>query len=204
MLGVLVSCTWEQDIEHQKLYFEYNTEQPTVIDIDVIPIEGIELEYNDMLAEVNADYYNRYGIAINLILKAPQQLPDNVVNGNVIFTPENNNENIAVYIIPKEYIKLQVYGYTVISNYFNTSIVIGDDSQTNRVLAHEIGHAYGLEHTHEDQNIMTPKDIAWQYDYPNHFNQEQISTIMQTLNTNKKDLQDGLRNRINGLFLIVE
>ena len=177
---LLISCSKEEIIEDiPKLFYEYNPIQPKTITVEVVPTENTQLEFQDMLEEVNADYYNRYGIAVNFILKDREQLSDDVKYYNQILIPQSKNENILLYIIPEEYMYFDAYGYSVI-NY--KSIVLREDSQTTRTLAHEIGHILNLKHIELENNVMTPYNGAKQFDIPNDFVEKQIDTIMVSLN----------------------
>jgi hypothetical protein len=185
---VVLSCSapeyFSPEHSKNKLFYEYLPDQNTVITIDIIPTGDVELQFEDMLLEVNADYYNRYGIAIQFNLLDRQELPTNVVNTSVVWMPNKVGKNLSVFIVPQQYVKRSGFGYyyeTVSGANFNNGIILGDESQTSRTLAHELGHWLGLDHTAIENNVMTQNQIAWQYDVPNDFNEQQIDTIMRTI-----------------------
>jgi predicted Zn-dependent protease with MMP-like domain len=158
--------------------YPYEPYQDIMLDIKVVPVGDIELLLDDMNLEVNADYFNRYGIGINLIL---QERDLDYSDG----LPDGQEGDIMLYVVPMEYMyKEGVAGYAVTRVFGYGSfgkIVLGEDFQTNGTLAHEIGHIMGLRHVCEDDNIMKLGHRSTQYDIPDNFNKQQIDTIISNL-----------------------
>lgn len=173
----LVSCS-KEPYEVSKLMYDYNPAQALTIDIELVVADGVGLLYDDLVREVNADYFNRYGIGVDITNISSTGLPDGVVNGKQIFTPDHKDGKIRVYIIPSENIYLPAMAYSIMES---RTIVLGEDVQTNRTLAHEIGHLMGLEHSTLDNNVMTLGDRAGQYGHPNDFSPEQVDIIVGNL-----------------------
>tara|TARA_R110002074_G_scaffold189465_2_gene355227 strand:+ start:1112 stop:1711 length:600 start_codon:yes stop_codon:yes gene_type:complete len=179
------SCLKEQissPLESDKLTYEYLPDQPYTVDITIIPTEDVEVFQEDMLLEVNADYFNRYGIAINGTVTRRELLPDEVKNGRQIFFPKNISGGIKVYIVPQEYVKMP--SSLAYAELYSSVIVLGEEVQKNRTLAHEIAHLLGLKHTSNDEcpnNVMTPKYRAGQYGKPNDFTPEQVETMKSNI-----------------------
>jgi hypothetical protein len=147
-----------------------------MIDLDIIPVGDVVLEMEDMELEVNADYFNRYGIGVNLNLKqrVKYEYP----------LPYTEKNKISVYIVPMEYIKdAGTAAYTIAwrnSTTAQATIVLGENFQKDRTLAHEIVHAFFIyEHNNIKNNVMNLSDRALQYDIPNDFTDEQIEIIKQ-------------------------
>jgi len=174
----LFSCTKD---EYKELYFEYNSNQPTTIVANVIVMEHSIVTFDSMEKEVNADYFHRYGIHIDLILKeGKQSLSDEVKFGNRIFLPKNK-DTLTIYIVPSIYVN--VSGAAAYALPGNSSVVIGDRYIRGRTLAHEIGHMYGLDHVKLENNVMTPFQGADWKERPNYFEEKQIDTILGKLST---------------------
>lgn len=168
------------------LTYEYNADQPTILDIIVIPTENIDLKFKELESEVNADYFHRYGIHVNVILGERENLPDAVVNGNQYFLPQpktkEEREILKVYIVPQHLIKFEFNGNMALAYALphQNAIILGENVQDNRTLAHEIGHIFGLDHTDKDEyfnNVMTPFNRASRHAVPNDFENWQIDMI---------------------------
>ena len=171
---VFTSCE-KHEFPSTKITYPYEPEQETIIDVDVVPVGDVELEMEDMDLEVNADYFNRYGIGVRLHLK--ESTNDGI--------PMGKDGTITVYVVPMDFIKLEgVAAYTITYSSKQrkvSKIIMGEGFQTNRTLAHELGHAYGLSHLREKNNVMQLGTQAYQYDIPHNFNEKQIDTIMSNL-----------------------
>lgn len=179
----MYSCT-KDELERTKLFYDYEPNQELMINVEIIPTNNVSIEFKDMLEEVNADYYNRHGIGVNMTLADRIQLDSAYTKGNAIFIPKGSEEHIRLYIVESEVIKFRAYAYAEL---YSNSIILNQNSQTSRTLAHEIAHLLGLSHSEEDNNVMTPLQIANQYDVPNEFNTQQIDTVKNILITKSKN-----------------
>tara|TARA_R100000781_G_scaffold113591_1_gene82418 strand:+ start:15121 stop:15696 length:576 start_codon:yes stop_codon:yes gene_type:complete len=174
LIILFVSC--EKYEPELKNHYPYDPQQNLVMDVEVIPVGDVLMEFEDMQIEVNADYFNRYGIGVNLLLKEGIPYP---VEGESLLKYEL--KKIMVYVVPMEYIKMSgVAAYTVRwsnNDGVRANIILGEDFQTNRTLAHELGHAFGLNHVRLKNNVMTIGVSNAQYWTPNDFVEKQIDTI---------------------------
>lgn len=179
IIGFFLSCEKHEFSADTKTVYPYEPFQDVVLDVKVVPVGDVELFFDDMNLEVNADYFNRYGIGLNLILQDRKPYNDGKIS------KETNYGEITVYVVPQEYIKLDgVAAYTAritTSQGTYADVILGEGSQTNRTLAHEMGHALGLGHINEKNNVMKLGYPAYQYDVPNDFNEKQIDTIISNL-----------------------
>jgi hypothetical protein len=175
---VFTSCTNHEFSADTKTVYPFEPFQDVVLDVKVVPVGDVELLFDDMNLEVNADYFNRYGIGINLILQDRDlDYSDGLPNGE--------EGDIMLYVVPMEHMyKDGVAGYAVTRVFGYGSygkIVLGENFQTNGTLAHEIGHIMGLRHVQEKGNIMKLGYRSTQYDIPDNFNERQIDTIYSNL-----------------------
>lgn len=172
---VFTSCE-NHEFASTKITYPYEPEQETIIDVDVVPVGDVVMELEDMDLEVNADYFNRYGIGVRLHLK------DRMVYEEDKIYPMGKNGSITVYVVPQEYIQLDATAAYIIRTYSSrrvvSKIILGESFQNNRTLAHEIGHAYSLNHIKTKNNVMKVGVMAYQYDTPNDFIKKQIDTVM--------------------------
>jgi hypothetical protein len=175
---VFTSCVEDEMNGITKTVYPFEPEQDIIINIKVVPVGDIELLLDDMNLEVNADYYNRYGIGINLIL---QERDLDYTDG----LPNGEEGDIMLYVVPMEYMPRDgIAGYAVTRVFGYGSygkIVLGENFQANGTLAHEIGHIMGLRHVKEKGNIMKLGHRSTQYDIPDNFNEKQIDTIISNL-----------------------
>lgn len=142
-------------------------------------MEGANVDLSSVDLEINADYFNRYGIGVFSSLEDGQDLPQEVRDGE-LFIPENEFDGfISVYVVPKNFINMRAAGYAVRRT---KSIIIREDYILKRTLAHEIGHIFNLDHINEENNVMRVGYISGQYDEPNVFNESQIRKIKKSIN----------------------
>ena len=184
----MASCS-KYEVRDIPNVYEYDPDQPVVIDVEVIPMNDVVLEFDDMDLEVNADYYNRYGIGINLYEGDRQYLDDSYRNDGRIFLPQHTDkepkEHITIYVLPREYVQFAAFGYAIRGH---GNAIVREDAQSSRTLAHEIGHLLDLGHVDMHipmfkNNVMTPMGGARQYNMPNDFHERQIDTMLITLDT---------------------
>ena len=174
---LLVGCSKE---ELKPLFYTYDANQPTVVDADVFIMEHAIVTFESMEKEVNADYFHRYGIHINIELDSNRiSLPDKVKFGTTIFFPEKK-ETLSIYIIPHEYMNvIGAAGYAMLGR---NCIVISERSIRKSTLAHEIGHIFGLGHMEERKNVMHPVSGANKNEQPDYFLEQQIDTMLRNIN----------------------
>ena len=183
LLIVFASCEKPEHV--QRLTYGFMPEQTNMIEVDVVPVGDINIDQKEMLEEVNADYYNRYGIGVKLNFMDRIDVPQDLIdNPDKVWYPKGPNNRITAYVINERYIRLP--GATAyILRYTGTNaramIVIGEFSQTSGTLAHEIGHAFSLDHVELHNNTMRPSVRARQYDVPNDFVEAQIDTVTSNL-----------------------
>lgn len=184
LVALVTSCGFESDGDSPtKLYHEYNPVQATTLKVEVYPCNGVYMQFEDMVLETNADYFNRYGIAVEFTLMDEIELGSQYTHGNQVYIPKSDKPDvIKVYVVPENVIKLPALAY---ANTAANGIVLGENVQTNRTLTHEIAHLLGLNHTDIPNNVMTPRQIAWQFDKPNDFNEAQIDSMLTTLSKPK-------------------
>ena len=194
----LTSCSKEEVFETSRLHHKPSYDIETVIDVRVVPVGDVKIKFNDMVDEVNIDYYNRYGIQINFELGDRIDMPQEIIDSGDLWYPENKKEYI-VYIIPDEYTRNIPYGNTTRS-YFGYAqgasfgnaywAVIAERAQLNSTVSHELGHVFGLGHHGEwNDNVMGRYSTKEQYDIPSNFVQEQLDSIQLDLHT--KELING-------------
>lgn len=185
---LFTSCT-KDDIESDRLFFDEVQVTNTIIEIDVIPTEGIQIDFQEMVDEVNVDYFNRYNMNIEFTLRENQNLPDYMKNGsNEMFIPGPSEKyKMTLYIVPDQYLRFgdrTANGYAIQGN---DVMVVRESSYKNSTVAHEIGHLFGLGHHGEwNDNIMGEFSTKKQYDIPSEFVQEQLDSIQINLDMRKK------------------
>lgn len=182
------SCSWEQDADPSALdatVYPYLPNQEFMVDVEVVPIGDVEVYLDDMDKETNADYLNRCGIGVRLELGDKMEVPQNVIEG-YIFTPNDVTDKpntITAYIMPREFFNVGMAGgYALIGQ---NTIVLREDHQKDRTLAHEIGHLLGLEHLDIPDNVMTPYEGRGQYGEPNTFEPWQVDVMKATIKANE-------------------
>ncbi len=173
---LFVSCV--ADKQNERLTYDYMPNQPVIINVDVVPVGDVDVRFQHMLEEVNADYFNRDGIGINLVLKNRASTIRLNENGYFVVPTIIGKTIITVYVVKENLLKYDRRAFAT----GNMNIVLGESVQSNRTLAHEIGHIYGLQHINEANNVMNPLSIAWQYDVPNDFNKSQIEKMLNNIN----------------------
>ena len=184
LLLVVTGCSHSEQ-QGEKLTYGYFPDQPVNITLNIVPMEDVVLDMDGMLLELNADYYNRWGISVGLDLMERQSLPFEVTEGSGIFTPEQMGDSITVYIVPSQYVKMGAYAYASTSTkggYIHRTIVLGDYSQTSSTLAHELGHIWGLSHKDIKGNLMRQREVAWQRGTPKDLEDWQVERIKQNIN----------------------
>jgi len=185
MLWFLFPSCEKEVIFPEALSFPYQPEQEIMIDVVVVPLEDVEVDFDAMVKEVNADYFNRYGIGIRAVLGERAYLDQDHKTGNKIFLPQHlkreEKKHFTVYVIPQEYLYFEAAAYSVLQS---KSIILGEGYQTNRTLSHELGHNFGLDHVDMTNNVMTPYKRAGQMDKPNIFVEQQIDTMKTFINLN--------------------
>lgn len=177
LLTLLVSCQ-KSELE-PRLSYELNTLQPNTVTIELVTVGGAKYDFQQMYEEVNADYFNRYGIAIEFEIKDSIPIPNQLIeNPDSVYFPTGNENAITVFVVEPEYVRFNnAVAYALI--YFNKSmIVIGENSVKSSTLAHEIGHVLGLDHMDIEGNVMHPFKGKRQYQYPNGFMAEQVDTML--------------------------
>lgn len=182
----LFSCQWEENTEPPKeTIYPYNPDQELIVNVKVVPMGDVQIHFDQMDKEVNADYMNRYGIGVKLTLAERVEIPE-PLKRNVVFVPERKSEKITeitAYILPKEYYNMpNSVGYAAIGT---NAVVIREDGQRDRTLAHEIGHILGLHHIDLPHNTMKISAGIGMYGEPNNFVPEQIDTMTTAITLNK-------------------
>lgn len=203
LVGLFSACSWEQDypeLKAQAQVYEYQPDQPTIVEVEVIPMGDVELFFDDMVKETNADYMNRYGIGVKFTLGERQPLPKKVLDG-YIFTPDEKSDQvrkITSYVFDKEYFNvMRAVGYAAIGY---AAIVIRADGQRDRTTAHEIAHILGLKHVDIDYNVMEIEGGIGMYGEPNNFVPQQVDTMLTAIETNTnlyKLAKSGHADKIN-------
>lgn len=170
---LLASCSKE---EFKELFYEYNSNQPTTIVANVFIMEHSIVTFESMEREVNADYFHRYGIHIELnLMEERMSLSDGVKFENQFFLPKKQ-DTVTIYIVPQQYVN--VPGAAAYALPGNNVTVVGDRRIRNRTLAHELGHIFGLDHTEIDNNVMTPLQGAKWRERPNNFEDWQVDEML--------------------------
>ena len=63
LLLVVTGCSHSEQ-QGEKLTYGYFPDQPVNITLNIVPMEDVVLDMDGMLLELNADYYNRWGISV--------------------------------------------------------------------------------------------------------------------------------------------
>lgn len=182
LLFLLIGCS-KEDIVDLKTRYPYDPSGSNIINVDVIPVGDVIIEFDDMSLEVNADYFNRYGITVDLRLKDRIPVPQYLIDDpERLFIPKDNERRIKVYVIDEEYVRVMYNEELRASAYaVKRAVVLGEGQQTTRTLAHELGHVHGLDHVELPNNVMNINVHALQYDKPNDFTEEQVGTILENI-----------------------
>ncbi len=199
---IIIGCEKQEPVH--RITYEFNPEQETIIEVDVIPVGDVEMKEIDMLKEVNADYYNRYGVGIRINFFENIPVPQDLIDEpETVWWPKGPDYKITAYVINEQYIRLPgatAYLLRYTGNRARAMAVIGEHSQTNGTFAHELGHAFSLDHVQLNNNVMKPHSRARQYDVPNDFVEAQIDTIMGNI-----DLFDNklLSSKVKEEFILI-
>lgn len=196
LLLLFIACTND---DGQKRYFDYIPDQQTLLYVNVYPLGDISLEnYEDMVLEANADYFNRYGIGVNFILQPRQALPQEIespTNFRYNFFTETTDSfyEMNLWLIPNQSMPSGINGYA-----FSTSgnMVVREAAMVGTTVAHEIGHMLRLNHVPESDNTMYRFGNKTQTVKPRNFREQQIDTMLNTLTITKNIAAKGIEGII--------
>jgi hypothetical protein len=184
LLVFLFSC----EVDPLQVY-PYDPNQPVQIQVDVYPMEDVTIQlsvWNNMRKEVNADYFNRYGMNVNFDLMENIPFPEDIKNTTNLFIPPEGTESkyeMKLYIIPYELMEPGTAGYAIGGR---NSIVISATSIYGTTIPHEIGHILHLAHYPEWMNVMYPLSKSGLKGEPKEFLEQQVDTMLNALKTNKR------------------
>jgi len=179
---LLLCCTKEEPL----YYYDYNPNQPIMLIMNVYPMEDVEINLNSLRKEINADYFNRYGIGIEVVLQErselPQDLKDIAENSTdrQFYIPDFIDGPKYVqhlYVIPDFYMPSGIGGYALGAG----RSVVKESNIYGTTVAHEIGHNLRLGHYPEWENVMFKLGSREQRGKPRDFLEEQIDTMINTL-----------------------
>jgi len=191
VLGLIIlmcSCNKQDSEQGPRLYYDLDETILTIIEINVIPMEGLIIDLQEMYEEVNADYYNRYNIRIKFNLKENQSVPDKIRdNSGLMFIPPRSKGNeIDLYILPDQYLRFNnraVNGYAIQGM---DVIILRESSYKSSTTSHEIGHILSLGHFGSwNNNVMGQYSNKDQFDEPSEFNKQQLDSIQINLEFRK-------------------
>ncbi|QQO97377.1 matrixin family metalloprotease [Maribacter phage Colly_1] len=179
---LFLSCS-KEELTTETL-FEYNSNQPTVINVEVIPTEDVTLNFAEMEYVVNSEYFHRYGIHLNLVESARIELDERITDGPQIFLPFDTDRDVVrnhikVYVLSEDNINFwgSPSGYAMVDQ---LNVMVREDVQTERTVAHEIAHVLGLGHNDTKGNMMTEK-VALGSSIVYDFTEEQVAIMMATI-----------------------
>lgn len=180
---LLVSCSWHEEYEpNDRLTYDYEPIQAHSITVEVVPTQGAQYDFQDVYMELNAEYFNRYGIYVEMYEADTLHLEEKYTDGNIIFYPLNRegHEHIKSYVVAPENMKVKgAAGYAIPGH---LATVVRDDRMDYSTLAHEIGHLFlGPEHSDDPNNVMYYTSARAPQQKPKNFTPEQIAKIKSQL-----------------------
>lgn len=195
LISIFTSCTKEEVFETSAIHHEVNNDIHTTVNVRVVPMENANIDFQQMVDEVNIDYFNRYGIEINLTLEDSESLPNEIKEEPQLWFPETKDE-ITLYIVPDQYTKSVMYngsrrtynGYAHGASFGSAKwAVVKESKHKSSTVAHELGHVLGLGHHGSwNDNVMGQFSTKEQRDIPSNFVQEQLDSIQLNLQTRER------------------
>lgn len=179
LLLTLISSCLKEEIEVKKTFYDTQSFNIThEIDLHIVPTNDVSVDVLAMEEELNKDYYNRYGIKINLIQEP--SVPSPQLTEGVTYLPKPKDKKIKAYIVLPELVVhegVSRYGYATVKGY---TIVISENHIESSVFAHEVGHVFGLLHRTGDLNNVMG-GFATRSQKPLNFTEDQVKTIKNNI-----------------------
>ncbi|WP_299252604.1 matrixin family metalloprotease [uncultured Aquimarina sp.] len=164
ILSVFLSCTTEDDFVPFQVEQVFSDNLDKVIKVDIIYVQSssghcsYNLNETNFIHNLNGNFFHRYGIGLEkgviktIINDELYDLRDNRGQESSVFlteTQDSYDENrLSIYIIKRAH-TVAIAGIGK-----DQRALITDEFLETTTVPHEIGHALGLFHYHEEGNIM--------------------------------------------------
>ncbi|WP_024772296.1 matrixin family metalloprotease [Aquimarina macrocephali] len=164
-IPLLLSCSAGDDLDSVAIEPEFATPEK-IIKVNIIYVESSEtldkssysLDETEFINYLNGEYFHRFGIGLelgeskSLINEELYDLRDNEGSEPSTFLMQSqesyDKSKVNIYIVKR----CNILGIAGIGR--DQRVLITDENLFTSTAPHEIGHALGLFHSHESENIM--------------------------------------------------
>ncbi|WP_106791947.1 matrixin family metalloprotease [Aquimarina sp. Aq78] len=187
-IPLLLSCSASDDLDSVGVEPEFAAPEK-IIKVNIIYVESSEtldkssytLDEKEFINYLNGEYFHRFGIGLelgeskSLINEELYDLRDNEGSEPSTFLMQSresyDKSKVNIYIVKR----CNILGIAGIGR--DQRVLITDENLFTSTAPHEIGHALGLFHSHESENIMNTVNK----DSRHNFNETQEKKIKKRI-----------------------
>jgi hypothetical protein len=187
-IPLLLSCGYSDDFDNEEIDRNFSAPDK-IIKVNIIYVESLEtlgkssytLDEVEFINYLNEGYFHRFGIGLelseskSLINEELYDLRDNTGSEPSTFLMQSrksyDKSKVNIYIVKRS----NIFGIAGIGR--DQRVLITDENLFTSTAPHEIGHALGLFHSHEPENIMNTVGKNLRH----HFNENQEMKIKKRI-----------------------